>query len=73
MQGEVAAGVATFSFTPSPVVGIHTLDAHYSGDASNEASDSGQQTTVVTGSTTIEISASSGSISVPMTLGVTLN
>jgi len=73
MTGGVAAGLATFSLTPSPTVGIHTLDASYSGDANNETSDSGQQTSVLTGSTTIEVNGTSGTISAPATLAVTLN
>jgi Pro-kumamolisin, activation domain/Bacterial Ig-like domain (group 3) len=73
ITGGVSAGLAIFSFTPSPAVGIHTLDASYSGDANDQASDSGQQGTVVTGSATIQVNATSGTISVPTSLAITLN
>ena len=73
LTGSVISGLATFNFTPAPAVGIHTLDAHYSGDANNQASDSGPQTSVMTGSTTIVVNASSGNISAPASLALTLN
>ena len=72
-EGSSLGGLATFLYPPSPIVGIHTLDAHYSGDANHLASDSGQQTAVVTGSTTIEVSGTSGTIAAPVTLPITLN
>lgn len=73
LTGGVSAGVTIFSFSPNPMVGIHTLDARYSGDANNQASDSGQQTTVFTGNTTIQVTGTSGSINTTSTLPVTVN
>ena len=73
MTGTISAGAANFNFTPSPAIGIHTLDAHYSGDAQDSASDSGQQNMVMTGSTMIEVTGTSGTISVPVGLAVVVN
>jgi hypothetical protein len=39
---------------------MHTLDAHYSGDSRNQASDSGEQTAVVAGNTSVEVLGTSG-------------
>ncbi len=73
MTGTISAGAANFNFTPSPAIGIHTLDAHYAGDAQDSASDSGQQNMVMTGSTMIEVTGTSGTISVPVGLAVVVN
>ena len=69
----VSAGLATFLFTPSPAVGIHTLEARYQGDSKNQGSDSGAQTTVLTGSASFVIVGTSGTISAPSNVPVTLN
>ena len=73
MMGDVSAGVVTFSFSPVPAIGIHTFNAQYSGDANNQGSSSGQQTTVLTGSTKIAVSATSGAINASATLPIILN
>jgi hypothetical protein len=56
----VSNGRATFSFSPSPMIGIHTLEARYSGDANNLASDSGTQTEIFAGSATVVVAGASG-------------
>jgi hypothetical protein len=55
------------------LVGVYALDAHYSGDAKNQPSDSGVQTTVLTGSTTVQVAGTNGNTTQPVTLGVTVN
>jgi hypothetical protein len=73
MMGGVSAGVTTFSFSPIPAVGVHTLIATYSGDANNQSSNSGQQTTTLTGNTTIQVSGTSGAINTTVKLPLTLH
>jgi hypothetical protein len=68
----VSAGLAKFNFA-NPLVGVYALDAHYSGDAKNQPSDSGVQTTVLTGSTTVQVAGTNGNTTQPVTLGVTVN
>jgi len=67
----VAQGTATFQ-SSSLTVGGHVLKAVYSGDANDEPSNSTAITQVVTGTTTLQITASSGTlthvISIPVTL-----
>ncbi len=73
MTAGMAAGVAVFNVLPNPSVGIHTLDAQYSGDAKNEMSDSGVQAVVLKGSTTVQIAGTSGTTTATTTLPVSLN
>jgi hypothetical protein len=70
---QVTAGMATFNVPPNPSVGIHTLDAQYSGDARNEPSDSGLQSSVLAGNTSVQISGSSGQIAATTALPVSVN
>ena len=60
LAAGVLAGQASFSFSPSPMVGIHTLEARYAGDAKNEASDSGVQSEVFAGNATVAVAGASG-------------
>jgi hypothetical protein len=73
LASGVSAGQANFSFSPSPMVGIHTLDAHYAGDAKNEASDSGVQTEVFAGNATVVVAGASGSSTELVPLHISIN
>jgi len=73
LSSGVSAGQASFNFSPSPMVGIHTLDAHYAGDAKNEASDSGVQPEVFAGNTTVVVAGASGSNTELVPLRVSIN
>jgi hypothetical protein len=42
------------------MIGIHTLEARYSGDANNLASDSGTQTEIFAGNATVVVAGASG-------------
>jgi hypothetical protein len=61
LTNVVSAGGANFMFSPSPMIGIHTLDARYSGDANNQSSDSGVQTEIFVGNATVVVAGASGS------------
>ena len=67
----VSGGKATIS-TSSLAVGGHLITATYSGDTNNASSSSATLTQVITGTTTLQINATSGTlvhtISVPLTL-----
>ncbi|HKM65559.1 MAG TPA: Ig-like domain repeat protein [Candidatus Acidoferrum sp.] len=73
IAGGVSAGMAIFNVPLNPGVGIYTVDAHYSGDTRNQASDSGVQSTVLTGSTTVQVAGASGASAATMTVPLTLN
>ena len=73
LSGSVSAGMATFSFQPTPLVGVHTLDARYLGDSQDQPSDSGEQTAVITGNTTIEVLGTSGGANATAVLPVNVN
>ena len=73
LSGSVSAGVTTFSFQPSPLVGVHTLDARYLGDSRDQPSDSGEQTAVITGNTTIEVLGAGGGGNATTVLPINVN
>jgi subtilase family serine protease len=65
-------GAAQFE-TSSLNVGGHVIKAVYSGDTHDETSTSSTVTQVITGSTTLQITATSGSLSHAVSVPVTLN
>ena len=73
LSGSVSAGMTTFSFQPTPRVGVHTLDARYLGDSQDQPSDSGEQTAVITGNTTIEVLGMSSGGNATTVLPVNVN
>jgi len=60
LTNGVSNGAANFGFSPSPMVGIHTLDARYSGDANDQASDSGAQPEIFAGNAAVVVAGASG-------------
>ena len=73
LTNGVSAGPASFMFSPSPMIGIHTLDARYAGDANNQSSDSGVQTEVFAGNTTVVVAGASGSSMETAAVHVSMN
>ena len=67
----ITTGTATMQ-TSTLAVGAHTITASYSGDINNVASTSTAITEVVTGATTLQISATSGSLVQTLTVSVTV-
>jgi hypothetical protein len=73
LTSGVSAGAANFMFSPSPMIGVHTLDARYSGDANNQSSDSGVQAEVFAGNATVVVAGASGSSTEVVPLHVSVN
>jgi hypothetical protein len=73
LAAGVLAGQASFSLSPSPMVGIHTLEARYAGDAKNEASDSGVHLEVFAGNATVAVAGTSGASMESVPLHVSVN
>ncbi|HWY09489.1 MAG TPA: Ig-like domain repeat protein [Candidatus Acidoferrales bacterium] len=73
LTNGVLAGLANFNFSPSPMIGIHTLDARYSGDAKNQSSDSGAQTEVFAGNATVVVAGAGGSSTEMVPLHISMN
>jgi hypothetical protein len=55
------------------LVGTHSLSAHYLGDTSTQASQSGSLSIAITGSTTVGITGTSGSTTANGTINLTIN
>jgi len=68
---QVSAGAASIT-VPSLSVGTHTITANYSGDTKNSAAPSNALQQVITGQTTIQIVAVSGTVTQTASLDVTL-
>ena len=73
LAGQVLAGQASFRLSPSPMVGIHTLEARYAGDAKNEASNSGVLSEVFAGNATVAVAGASGASMESVPLHVSVN
>jgi Pro-kumamolisin, activation domain/Bacterial Ig-like domain (group 3) len=69
--GPVVSGVAQFNL--SLPVGVHTLVAHYQGDVNNLPSSSANYTQIITGSTALQVQASTTTITHTATVSVNLN
>lgn len=69
--GTVTNGVASFT-TSSLVVGVHSLTAQFAGEAHNQASTSNTVSQVVTGKTSVTITAAFGSVTHTKSLDVNL-
>ncbi len=70
-SSSVASGAASLQ-TSSLSVGTHTIAASYSGDTNNNASSSSALNQVITGNSTVTITASSGSLSHTANLTITI-
>ena len=68
----VSGGTATLQVS-SLAVGAHTITAVYSGDKNDVASTSTAITQVITGSTSLQITANSGTLTHTLTVPLTLN
>ena len=68
----LTSGSATLQ-TSALSVGAHTISAAYSGDKNNSTSNSSALVQVVTGTSTLQISATSGSLVHTVSLPITLN
>ena len=68
----VAAGTATPT-APAAAVGTHTISAHYLGDATTAASQSGTLNLTVTGTTTVAIATSPVATPAAAALNLTIN
>lgn len=68
----VESGVASFQ-TSSLAVGAHAITAQYGGDAHNAGSTSLAITQVVTGTTTLQITATSSAVTHMLPIAVTVN
>jgi len=66
-------GVATFTNITSLGPGTHTISAHYSGDTSTQASQSGGVNVTVTGNTTVGIATNPASSNSNATISLTIN
>jgi Bacterial Ig-like domain (group 3) len=66
-------GVAAFDNITSLSVGTHAISAHYLGDSSTLASQSGAVNVTVTGTTTVGISTNSASSNSNATVGLTIS
>jgi large repetitive protein len=73
LTNGISNGTANFSFSPSPMIGIHTLDARYSGDANNLASDSGAQPEIFAGNAAVVVAGASGPSTETASVKVSIN
>jgi Pro-kumamolisin, activation domain/Bacterial Ig-like domain (group 3) len=70
----VSAGTATLTTAPLSTVGMHSITAHYAGDATyTQASSSGALNVMVTGTTQLPIAANPASSNANPTINLTIN
>jgi hypothetical protein len=70
----VSGGTATLTTSALTTVGTHTITAHYAGDATyTQASSSGALNVMVTGTTQLPITGTSGSTTASGSVSLTIN